>query len=39
MADPDVYPGDTVVVDGNSTRQLYRDIIQSIPTAAVFTAF
>lgn len=39
MIDPDVYPGDTVVVDGNSTRQLYRDIIQSIPTAAVFTSF
>ena len=37
MADPDVYPGDTVVVDGNATRQLYRDIIQSIPTAAIFT--
>jgi polysaccharide export outer membrane protein len=39
MENPVVYPGDLVVVDGNRTRQLFRDIISAIPTAAVFTRF
>ncbi len=36
MADPLVYPGDTVVVDSNQLRQLYRDLIQTLPAVAVF---
>lgn len=37
MADPIVYPGDTVVVDGSSIRSLYRDLLQTIPLIAVFS--
>lgn len=36
MADPIVYPGDIVVVDGSSLRSLYRDLLQAIPMIAVF---
>lgn len=39
MENPVVYPGDLVIVDGNRTRQLFRDILSAIPTAAVFTRF
>jgi polysaccharide export outer membrane protein len=37
MADPIVYPGDIVVVDGSSVRSLYRDLLQVIPLIAVFS--
>lgn len=36
MADPVVYPGDTIVVDYAELRSLYRDLIQSIPVLAIF---
>lgn len=36
MDDPIVYPGDTVVVDSNELRQLYRDLIQTLPAIAIF---
>ena len=36
MADPIVYPGDTIVVDSSSLRSLYRDLIQAIPLIAIF---
>jgi len=36
MADPLVYPGDTVVVDSNSLRSAYRELLQLLPIAAVF---
>lgn len=39
MENPVIYPGDLVVVDGNRTRQIFRDILTAIPTAAVFTRF
>lgn len=39
MENPVVYPGDLVVVDGDRTRQIFRDILTAIPTAAVFTQF
>jgi polysaccharide export outer membrane protein len=38
MADPVVYPGDTIVVDGSSIRTLYRDLLQTIPLIAVFNS-
>jgi polysaccharide export outer membrane protein len=37
MANPEIYPGDLVVVDSARARALFRDIISAIPTAAVFT--
>lgn len=36
MADPIVYPGDTVVVDTSSTRSIFRDILAALPVLAVF---
>ena len=36
MADPLVYPGDTIVVDGSKVRTIYRDLLQAIPMIAVF---
>lgn len=39
MANPDIYPGDIVVVDGNSVRSIYRDIIQTLPILALFNPF
>jgi polysaccharide biosynthesis/export protein len=37
MADPVVYPGDIVVVQGSSMRAIYRDLLQTIPMIAVFS--
>lgn len=39
MANPLVYPGDTIVVDANSSRSAYRDIIQLLPIVALFRPF
>ncbi len=36
MEDPVIYPGDTVVVESDQLRQVYRDLIQAIPIFAVF---
>lgn len=36
MADPLVYPGDTIVVDSDNLRQSYRDLLTAIPTVALF---
>lgn len=36
MVDPVVYPGDTIVVDSNQLRQIYRDLVQTLPTFAIF---
>lgn len=38
MENPAVYPGDLVVVDGAGARAIYRDIIQALPAAAVFSS-
>lgn len=35
--DPDVYAGDTIVVDGSAVRKAQRDILQSLPLASIFT--
>jgi polysaccharide export outer membrane protein len=37
MADPVVYPGDIVVVQGASVRAIYRELLQTIPMIAVFS--
>lgn len=36
MADPLVYPGDTIVVDSSQLKQLYQQLLQSLPVFAVF---
>lgn len=38
MADPPIYPGDTVVVDGSGIKKAQRDIMSSLPLASVFMA-
>ena len=38
MADPAIYPGDTVVVDSSTLRPLYRDLLMSIPLLTLFTS-
>lgn len=37
MDNPDVYPGDTVVVDSSLTRGIYRDLLQTLPAITVFS--
>lgn len=39
MADPQVFPGDTVVVDGSGVKKAQRDIMQALPLASIFLAF
>ena len=36
MADPLVYPGDTIIVDASKIRAIYRDLVQTLPTIAIF---
>ena len=36
MVDPQVYPGDTIVVDSSKTRAIYRDILSALPMIAIF---
>ena len=36
MVDPQVYPGDTIVVDSSKARAIYRDIINALPILSVF---
>lgn len=36
MADPLVYPGDTIIVESNDLRQIYRDLVQTLPAIAIF---
>lgn len=38
QADPPVYPGDTVVVDGSGIKKTQRDLLQSLPLATIFMA-
>jgi polysaccharide export outer membrane protein len=38
MKDPEVYPGDTVVVDGSGVKKTQRDLMQSLPLASIFLA-
>lgn len=34
--DPQIYPGDIIVVDGSSVKSMYKHILQSIPLLAIF---
>lgn len=36
MEDPVLYPSDIVIVDGNETRQTWRDVLSAIPILALF---
>ena len=36
MEDPAVYASDIIIVDGNQTRQMWRDVLQTIPILALF---
>lgn len=36
--DPVVYPGDTVIVESNDLRKVYRDLVQSLPAFTIFRA-
>lgn len=36
MANPAVYPGDTIVVAGDGVRAIYRDVLQSLPIISIF---
>ena len=37
--DPQVYPGDTIVVDGSAIKKAQRDILQALPLTSLFLAF
>lgn len=36
MTDPLVYPGDTIIVDASKIRAIYRDLVSTLPTIAIF---
>lgn len=37
--DPQIYPGDTVVVDGSAVKKAQRDVLQALPLTSLFLAF
>ena len=37
--DPRVYPGDIIIVDGSKTKELQRQILNSIPILSIFKPF
>lgn len=39
MPDPEIFPGDIVVVESNRSRSLFQDIMQSLPLIALFRPF
>ena len=39
MENPMVYPGDIVVVEGNSLRSIFRDVLTALPVLAIFRPF
>ena len=39
VSDPKIYPGDIIVVDGNSVKAAYRQIVQSFPILSIFRPF
>jgi polysaccharide export outer membrane protein len=34
--DPQIYPGDIIVVDGSRIKEVQRQVLQSIPLLAIF---
>ncbi len=39
VADPKIYPGDIIVVDGDGVKAAYRQIVQSFPILSIFRPF
>ena len=39
MADPPVYPGDIIVVDGSGTKEMQRQILNTLPILNIFRPF
>ncbi len=39
MQDPDIYPGDIVVVQSNTRRGIFQDVLQALPLIAIFRPF
>lgn len=39
MQDPEIYPGDIVVVQSNTRRGIFQDILQALPLIAIFRPF
>ncbi len=39
MADPPVYPGDIIVVDGSETKEMHRQILNTLPILNIFRPF
>jgi polysaccharide export outer membrane protein len=39
MPDPEIYPGDIIVVESNARRSLLQDILQAIPVFSLFRPF
>lgn len=39
MENPAVYPGDIVVVESNSLRSIYREVLSTLPILAIFKPF
>lgn len=39
MADPAVYPGDIIVVDGGGLRAAYKEILSTLPILSIFRPF
>lgn len=37
--DPQIYPGDTIVVDGSGIKKTQRDLMQALPLTSLFLAF
>ena len=38
-ADPQIYPGDVIVVDGSSIKALQKQILQNLPLFSIFRPF
>ncbi len=39
MANPTIYPGDVIVIDGSAVKAGYRNILQAIPLIGLFQVF
>jgi polysaccharide export outer membrane protein len=39
MPDPEIYPGDIIVVESNTRRSLFQDLLQGLPLLALFRPF
>jgi hypothetical protein len=39
MADPQVHPGDIIVVESENRRALFQDILSALPIFAIFRPF